>query len=63
LHLKPDSYNLEAMIVMNVKLPPQLRNALKRLAEEKTLTMSDVIRLSLIEYLEKHGINWQEEDD
>jgi len=51
------------MIAMNIKLPPQLRNALKRLAEQKTLTMSDVIRLALIEYLEKHGINWQEETD
>lgn len=47
---------------MNIKLPPQLRNALKRLAEQKTLTMSDVIRLSLIEYLEKHGIDWREEE-
>ena len=47
---------------MNIKLPPQLRNALKRLAEQKTLTMSDVIRLSLIEYLEKHGIDWRGEE-
>jgi len=49
------------MIVMNIKLPSQLRSALKKLAEQKTLTMSDVIRLALIEYLKKHNINWQEE--
>ena len=51
------------MIVMNVKLPPQLRKALRKLAEQKTLTMSDVIRLALIEYLEKHHINWQDEKE
>jgi predicted DNA-binding protein len=47
-------------IMLNLKIPAEMKEALKGLADEQLLTVSDVVRQAIVAHLEKHGIDWRE---
>jgi len=48
--------------VINVKTDPKLKKALERLAQQQGLSLSALIRQTMIKTLQENGIDWREED-
>jgi predicted HicB family RNase H-like nuclease len=47
--------------VINIKVDPKLKKTLEHFAEQQGISLSALIRQTMIKTLQDHGINWQEE--
>jgi predicted HicB family RNase H-like nuclease len=47
--------------VINVKTDPRLKKALERFAKDQGLSLSALIRQTMIKTLQENDINWREE--
>jgi len=50
-------------IVVNIRMDTRLKRALEELAQRRQESLSNFIRRTLVEKLEKHGVDWQENSD
>lgn len=41
--------------LINLRLDPEIRKALAQICEDKGITLSDGIRLAILDFLAKHG--------
>jgi predicted transcriptional regulator len=46
----------------SIKLSPEMKKALQKLAKEKFVPVSSLIKQAIAKYLEEAGINWREKD-
>ena len=47
--------------MINIKVDPKMRTAIKKLADQQFTSMSAVIKQSIEKHLQENGINWREE--
>lgn len=52
-------------MLMNVtiKMPPNMKKALEKLAEQEFSSVSGILKKAAEKYLLEHNINWREEGD
>jgi hypothetical protein len=50
------------MIMISLKMPTGMKNALQKLAQKQGVPMTGLIRQLVDRYLDEHGIDWQEEE-
>ena len=48
--------------MINIKIPPEMKAALKKLAEQQFTSMSSVIKQAIEKHLHEQGIDWREAD-
>lgn len=46
---------------VTVKMPPQMKKALEKLAEKEFSSVSGILKKAAEKYLQEHGIDWREE--
>ena len=46
---------------VTVKMPPEMKNALEKLAEREFSSVSGILKKSAEKYLKEHGIDWRKE--
>jgi predicted transcriptional regulator len=49
------------MIMVNIKMDPKMRDALKGIAEKQFSSVSSVIKQAVEQYLQGQGIDWRAE--
>lgn len=47
--------------MVNIKMDPKMRDALKGIAEKQFSSVSAVVKQAIEQYLQAQGINWREE--
>jgi predicted transcriptional regulator len=47
--------------MINIKVDPKMRTAIKKLADHQFTSMSAVIKQAIEKHLKENGINWREE--
>ena len=47
--------------VINVKVDPKLKKALEKFAQQQGISLSGLIRQTMIRTLQEQGIDWREE--
>ena len=47
--------------MINIKVDPKMRTAIKKLADQQFISMSAVIKQSIEKHLQENGIDWREE--
>lgn len=47
--------------MINIKIDPRMKAAIQKLAENKFISMSAIIKQAIEKYLEDHGIDWKKE--
>ncbi len=50
------------LIQINIKLEPQMKEAIRKLADKQFISMSAVIKQAIEKHLQDHGIIWREKD-
>ena len=48
-------------IMINIKVDPKMRTAIRKLADQQFISMSAVIKQAIEKHLKENGINWREE--
>ena len=48
--------------MINIKVDPKMRTAIKKLADRQFISMSAVIKQAIEKHLKEHGINWKEQE-
>ncbi len=46
--------------MINIKVDPKMRAAIKKLADQQFISMSAVIKQSIEKHLQENGIDWRE---
>jgi predicted transcriptional regulator len=49
-------------IMINIKVDPKMRTAIKKLADQQFISMSAVIKQAIEKHLQENAINWREEE-
>ena len=49
-------------ILVNIRMDSRLKKAIEKLAEQQGISFSAIMRQTMIEKLQSHGIDWQEEE-
>ena len=47
--------------MINIKVDPKMRTAIRKLADQQFISMSAVIKQAIEKHLKENGINWREE--
>jgi predicted transcriptional regulator len=47
----------------SVKLDPEMKRALEKLARERFVPLTSLIKQAIAKYLEEEGIDWREESE
>jgi predicted transcriptional regulator len=47
--------------MINIKVDPKMRTAIKKLADQQFISMSAVIKQAIEKHLQEHGIDWRKE--
>lgn len=50
-------------VLLNFKVDPRMRSALKKLAEKQFISVSAAIKQAIEKHLVEHGIDWREEPE
>ena len=50
------------LTMINIKIDPKMKSAIKRAADKQFISMSAAIKQSIEKYLQDHGIDWREEE-
>jgi predicted transcriptional regulator len=50
-------------IMINIKVDPKMRTAIKKLADQQFISMSAVIKQAIEKHLQDNAINWREEKE
>ena len=50
-------------IMINIKVDPKMRTAIRKLADQQFISMSAVIKQAVEKHLQENGINWREEQE
>jgi predicted HicB family RNase H-like nuclease len=50
------------LAVLNVKMDPKLKRALESFAQQQGISVSALVRQTMIKTLQDHGIDWQEQE-
>ena len=59
----PSTCKKEAMkILVNIRMDSRLKKAIEKLAEQQGISFSAIMRQTMIEKLQSHDIDWQEEE-
>ena len=48
--------------MINIKVDPKMRTAIKKLADRQFISMSAAIKQAIEKHLKEHGINWKEQE-
>jgi hypothetical protein len=48
--------------MINIKVDPKMRTAIRKLADQQFISMSAVIKQAVEKHLKENGINWREEE-
>ena len=48
---------------VTVKMPPEMKKALEKLAEQEFSSVSGILKKAAEKYLQEHGVDWREEKD
>jgi Arc/MetJ-type ribon-helix-helix transcriptional regulator len=49
--------------MVNIKLPPEMKSAIQKLADKQFTSMSAVIKQAVEKHLQDHGIDWRKENE
>ena len=49
-------------VVVNIRMDEKLKKAMEQLAKKQHTSFSALTRQAMIGFLEKHGIDWREEE-
>jgi metal-responsive CopG/Arc/MetJ family transcriptional regulator len=49
------------LIHISVKVPPEMKKALEKLAEKEFSSVSGIVKRASEKYLQEHGIDWRKE--
>lgn len=47
------------LVHVSIKMPPEMKKALEKLAEEEFTSVSGLVKKASEEYLRKYGIDWR----
>jgi predicted transcriptional regulator len=47
--------------MLTIKLPPEMKDALKQVADRQFISISAATKQALERYLKEHGVDWREE--
>lgn len=47
---------------VTVKMPPEMKKALEKLAENEFSSVSGILKKAAEKYLQEHGIDWRKEN-
>ena len=48
---------------VTVKMPPQMKKALEKLAEKEFTSVSGILKKASEKYLKEHGVDWRKEPE
>ena len=49
--------------MINIKVDPKMRTAIKKLADKQFISMSAVIKQAIEKHLQEHDIDWRKQND
>jgi hypothetical protein len=49
-------------VLLNLKVDPRMKSALKRLADKQFISVSAAVKQAIEKHLQEHEIDWRKED-
>jgi len=49
-------------VLLNLKVDPRMKSALKRLADKQFISVSAAVKQAIEKHLQEHDIDWRKED-